>query len=86
MINSIKLATVNAYLRHESVLGAFTELETSGYVGRLDQTIEPQLCKGALVSTAELSMLHTVQNVVRLGRVTAVCEPPSSSSKRERCP
>ena len=27
---------------------------------------------GALITTAELSMLRTVQNVVRLGRVTAV--------------
>ena len=66
------LAMLNALLRHDSVLGAFKELEASGYVGRLDQTIEPQLFKGALVSTAELRMLHTVQNVVRLGRITAV--------------
>ena len=66
------LALINALLRHDSVLGAFKELETAGYFGRLDQTREPQLCKAATVSTAELSMLRTVQNVVRLGRVTAV--------------
>ena len=66
------LAMLNALLRQDSVLCAFKELEASGYVGRLDQTIEPQLFKGATVSTAELRMLHTVQNVVRLGRVTAV--------------
>ena len=65
-------ALINALLCHDSVLGAFKELEASGYVGRLDQAIEPQLCRGASVSTAELRMLHTVQNVVRLGRVTAV--------------
>ena len=66
------LALINALLRHDSVLGAFKELETAGYFGRLDQTREPQLCKAATVSTAEFSMLRTVQNVVRLGRVTAV--------------
>ena len=62
----------NVLLRHDSVLGAFKELETAGYFGRLDQTREPQVCRGATISTAELSMLRTVQNVVRLGRVTAV--------------
>jgi hypothetical protein len=71
------LALLNALLRHDSVLGAFKELERSSYPGRLDQAIEPQQCRGGFtVSTAELSMLHTVQkscsNVVRLGRVTAV--------------
>eukprot|EP00964_Phaeocystis_antarctica_P163371 scaffold139443_cov118-Phaeocystis_antarctica.AAC.1 len=66
-----KVAWVNAMLRHDSVLGVFKELEAAGYFGRLDQTREPQVCRGAMVSTAELSMLRTVQNVVRLGRITA---------------
>ena len=44
----------------------------SAIFGRLDQTCDPQVCRGATISTAELSMLHTVQNVVHLGRVTAV--------------
>ena len=44
----------------------------SAIFGRLDQTCDPQVCRGATISTAELSMLRTVQNVVRLGRVTAV--------------
>ena len=41
------LALLNALLRHDSVLGAFKELERSGYPGRLDQAIEPQQCRGA---------------------------------------
>ena len=80
------LALLNALLRHDSVLGAFKELEVSGYLGRLDQTIEPQLFKGATVSTAELRMLHTVQNVVRLGRVTAVRADFLELEKGTRCP
>ena len=67
-----KVDMTNALLRHDSVLGAFKELEVAGYLGRLDQTRAPQKCMGALITTAELSMLRTVQNVVRLGRVTAV--------------
>ena len=67
-----KVDMTNVLLRHDSVLGAFKELETAGYFGRLDQTREPQKFMGATITTAELSMLRTVQNVVRLGRVTAV--------------
>ena len=67
-----KVDITNALLRHDSVLGAFKELEEAGFFGRLDQTSDPQVCRGATISTAELSMLRTVQNVVRLGRVTAV--------------
>jgi len=67
-----KLAFTNALLRSDSILGAFKALERAGYLGRLTLDHEPVQCRGALIRTADLHLLRTVQDVVRLGRVTAV--------------
>lgn len=47
-------------------------LEDAGVMVRIDPTVEPQLFRGATISRAELEALRTIDDVVRLGRVSRV--------------
>jgi len=62
-------------LQNEAAVAATGELdllrlvEENGALRRLDDEVEPTVYRGATLSEAERSSLHTIQNVVRLGRV-----------------
>jgi len=50
----------------------FRRLEACGQLIRLDPEVEPTMYRCATVSEAELVRLRTIENVVRLGRVTHI--------------
>lgn len=52
-----------------SVDEVFAQLEAKGFFLRVDTTVTPTMCHGAIVSEAELALLRRIQDVVRLGRV-----------------
>ena len=56
----------------ESVTDLFRRLEASGALIRLDPAVEPTMYRCATVSQAELVRLRSIENVVRLGRVTYI--------------
>lgn len=48
----------------------FDKLESCGYFLRIDPDQRPEMFHGATISTAELEILRTIKDVVRLGRIT----------------
>jgi hypothetical protein len=70
------LADVSAQLksvqRAESVDDLFAMLSDAGSLLRIDESVEPQMYRCAIVSPAELEQLRRVENVVRMGHVKAI--------------
>ncbi len=70
------LADVSAQLKSvqqaESVDDLFARLSDAGSLLRIDESIEPQMYRCAIVSDAELEQLRRVDNVVRMGHVTSI--------------
>jgi hypothetical protein len=70
------LADVSAQLRAVDAAAAvpdlFTRLEEAGCLVRIDESVTPTMYRCAIVSTAELEQLRRIENVVRLGHVTAL--------------
>lgn len=65
------LIILDSLLQNDSSLAAFLAMERMGLIGRLDEEIDPDVMKHAIVTTDELHLLRGVQTV-RLGRVRAV--------------
>ena len=55
-----------------SLADLFARLEETGQLLRIDRTIEPLMYRGATMSRAEVDLLATIKNVVRLGHVRAL--------------
>lgn len=65
-------AWVECLAQAESLSDLFERLEQAGEQFRLDTSVEPSACRGAIVSTAELEALRQIERVVRQGRVQHV--------------
>jgi hypothetical protein len=63
---------VEASAEAEGVDDLFARLEACGLLLRLDPHVAPTMYHGATLTAAEVDLLRTVQDVVRLGRVEAV--------------
>jgi hypothetical protein len=70
------LADVSAQLKAvdqaDSVDDLFARLAAAGSLLRIDESIDPQMYRCAIVSHAELEQLRRVDDVVRLGHVQAI--------------
>lgn len=70
------LADVSAQLRSveqaESVDDLFARLAETGSLLRIEESIEPEMYRCAIVSQAELEQLRRIDDVVRMGHVTAI--------------
>ncbi|WP_102145330.1 hypothetical protein [Mycobacterium hubeiense] len=55
-----------------SVEDLFDRLAASGCLLRIDESIEPTMFRCAIVSQGELTQLRRIENVVRMGHVTAI--------------
>ena len=64
-----RLAAIDAA---NSVEDLFERLEAGGNLLRLDPTVRPTMYRCATVSTAELTQLRRIENIVRLGRVESI--------------
>lgn len=63
---------VHAMAQARSVDEVFEQLERQGFFVRVDPTVQPTMCHGAIVSEQELALLRQIQDVVRLGRVRCI--------------
>jgi hypothetical protein len=70
------LADVSAQLKSvrqaESVHDLFAKLSEAGSLLRIDDSVEPEMYRCAIVSHPELEQLRRIENVVRMGHVTAI--------------
>lgn len=55
-----------------SVEDMFDRLERCGYFVRLDPNVRPAMFHGATISQAELKVLRTLPNIIRMGRVKSI--------------
>lgn len=63
---------LGAMAEASSVRELFDRLERLGIMLRVDETVAPTMFHGAILGEAELAMLRTIEDVVRLGRVRAI--------------
>lgn len=63
---------LQALAQATSVGDVFARLEAQGFFVRVDTTVAPTMCHGAIVSEAELGLLRQIRDVVRLGRVRRI--------------
>jgi hypothetical protein len=56
----------------EDISDLFRRLEACGQLIRMDPAVEPTMFRCATVSQAELASVRSIENVIRLGRVTRV--------------
>ena len=63
---------LEAAAQADGISDLFRRLEACGQLIRLDRDVEPTIYRCATVSEAELVRLRSIQNVVRLGRVTHI--------------
>ena len=63
---------IEASARASSTTDLFARLEAHGVFLRIDPAITPTMFRGAIVSDPELRLLRQVEDVVRLGHVTAI--------------
>jgi hypothetical protein len=63
---------LEAAAQAEDVTGLFRRLEACGQLIRLDPGVEPTMFRCATVSQDELVRLRSIQDVIRLGRVTHI--------------
>lgn len=55
-----------------SVRDLYARLEAQRFFLRIDTEVEPGMCRGAVISEAELDLLRRIKNVVRLGHVRKI--------------
>lgn len=55
-----------------SVDEVLAQLEAEGFFLRVDPTVAPTMCRGAMVSEAELALLRQIKDVVRRGHVRRI--------------
>ena len=63
---------VEASAEADSIDDLFTRLEAGDQLLRLDTRVAPTMYHGATVTVAELDLLRTIENVVRLGHVKTI--------------
>lgn len=63
---------LQAMAQASSVDEVFAQLERHGFFVRVDPSVQPTMCHGAIVSEQELALLRQIQDVVRLGRVRRI--------------
>ena len=63
---------LEAAAQAEDVTDLFRRLEACGQLVRLDSSVEPAMFRCATVSQEELVRLRSIENVIRLGRVTRI--------------
>jgi hypothetical protein len=63
---------LEAAAQAEDVTDLFRRLEACGQLIRLDPSVEPTMFRCATVSQDELVSLRSIENVIRLGRVTRI--------------
>jgi len=63
---------VEASAEADSTDDLFARLEACGQLLRLDEKVAPTMYHGATLTVAEVELLRTIENVVRLGHVNAV--------------
>jgi hypothetical protein len=63
---------LQAMAQADSVDDVFARLEADGFFLRVDPSVAPTMCHGAIVSEAELAQLRRIDDVVRLGRVRRI--------------
>jgi hypothetical protein len=63
---------VEAVARADSVEDVFARLEAAGELRRIDPSVTPEAYHCAILSDGELEQLRRINNVIRLGRVTAI--------------
>jgi hypothetical protein len=63
---------VEAAAQAENVDDLFSRLEACGQLLRLDPSVAPTMYHAATMTVAELELLKTIDNVVRLGRIKAI--------------
>jgi hypothetical protein len=65
-------AQLEAVVAATSVEALLHGLEAKQQLLRLDPTVSPQMYHGAIMSFAELTLLRSIKNVVRLGRIDRI--------------
>jgi len=50
----------------------FARLESQGFFLRIDPEVAPTICRGAIVSEAEMDLLRRIQGVIRMGHVRRI--------------
>ena len=63
---------VEATAESESIEQVYAQLEKHQVMLRIDDSIEPGMCKGATASAGELEAMRRIKNVVRLGHVIRI--------------
>lgn len=63
---------VESVAQADSVDDVFARLEQAGELRRIDPTVTPEAYHCAILSDGEVAQLRTIDDVVRLGRVTAI--------------
>jgi len=63
---------LKALAQATSVDDVFARLEADGFFLRVDPTVAPTMCRGAIVSEAELALLRQIGDVVRRGHVRRI--------------
>jgi glycine/D-amino acid oxidase-like deaminating enzyme len=56
----------------DSIPDLFDRLAANGSLLRIDESVEPQMYRCAIVSQAELAQLRRIENVVRMGHVSEI--------------
>jgi hypothetical protein len=65
-------AAAEAAANASSVPDLFARLNAAGVLHRVDEQVEPTMYRCATVNRAELKLLRSIQDVVRLGRVLSI--------------
>ncbi|TPG36056.1 NAD(P)-binding protein [Mycolicibacterium hodleri] len=65
-------AQMKAAMKAESIDDLFERLEVAGCLLRIDETVTPTMYRCAIVSQAELAQLRLIDDVVRMGHVSAI--------------
>lgn len=68
----LKHLLINPSLRSSDMEECFLNWEKAGVMLRVDPKIMPERFLGAMIEPSELEKLRTIQNIVRLGRVTSI--------------
>lgn len=63
---------LEAMARASSLADLYARLEAERVMLRVDTTVAPTMCRGAIISEAELELLRQIEHVIRLGHVQAI--------------
>jgi hypothetical protein len=63
---------MEAVAQASSVADLFARLNAAGVLLRLDDSVEPSMYHGAVISHSEIALLKTIKGIVRMGRIKAI--------------